>query len=85
MDTKVRFTRQLPKNDFGLLNQMALQAYDSPSIDTDAEEVIRKEWEAECKRLPMSQLKVASVNYELFRETKLIELTNKTGFTNKGL
>jgi hypothetical protein len=79
MRTKLRFTRQLPKrNDFGLLNQMALQAYDSPSIDTDAEEHIRKLFEDMCKRLDRQQLKVASVNYELFRETKLIELTNKT-------
>jgi hypothetical protein len=58
---------------------MAAKAYDSPGItDTDFEERIRKEWEAECKTLPMSQLKIASVNYDLFRETKLIELTNKT-------
>lgn len=79
LEPKLRFTRQLPKQDFGLLKQMAEQAYDSPGInDSDLEESIRRQWEIECKQLPMSQLKIASVNYSLFRETKLIELTNKT-------
>ena len=66
----------MSKQDFGLLNQMAEQAYDTPK--EDQEELIRKLWEDMCKRLSRDKLRVESVNYHLFRETKLIELTNKT-------
>jgi hypothetical protein len=75
-EPKLRFTRQLPKQDFGLLKQMASQAYDTPK--EDSEELIRKLWEDMVKRLSRQQLRVESVNYNLFRETKLNELTNKT-------
>jgi hypothetical protein len=61
---------------FSLLNQMAEQAYDTPK--EDSEELIRKLWEDMVKRLSRQQLRVESVNYNLFRETKLNELTNKT-------
>jgi hypothetical protein len=61
---------------FSLLNQMAEQAYDTPK--EDSEELIRKLWEDMVKRLSRQQLRVESVNYSLFRETKLNELTNKT-------
>jgi Asp-tRNA(Asn)/Glu-tRNA(Gln) amidotransferase A subunit family amidase len=77
-EPKLRFTRQLPKHDFGLLKQMASQAYDSQDFDCDKEEEIRKQWEDMVKRLSRQQLRVESVNYNLFRETKLNELTNKT-------
>jgi hypothetical protein len=74
--TKVQPTPRMSKHDFGLLNQMAEQAYD-PQVE-DQEELIRKLWEDMCKRLSRDKLRVESVNYNLFRETKLIELTNKT-------
>jgi hypothetical protein len=74
MRTKLTPTPQTAK--FSLLNQMAEQAYDTPK--EDSEELIRKLWEDMVKRLSRQQLRVESVNYNLFRETKLNELTNKT-------
>jgi nucleoid DNA-binding protein len=71
---KLTFTPHTTKSD--LLAQMAQAAYDTPK--EDSEELIRKLWEDMVKRLSRQQLRVESVNYNLFRETKLNELTNKT-------
>jgi hypothetical protein len=73
---KLTFTPHKAKHDFGLLNQMAEKAYEVPKEDT--EELIRKLWEDMVKRVSRQELSVASVNYHIFREIKMTEITNKT-------
>lgn len=75
MKAKLTLTPHTAKS-FELLNQMAEQAYETPIEDT--EEQIRKLFEDMCKRLSRQQLRVECVNYHLFREIKMTELTNKT-------
>jgi hypothetical protein len=73
---KLQITPHKAKHDFGLLTTMAEKAYEVPKEDT--EEHIRKLFEDMCKRLSRQELRVECVNYHLFREIKMTEITNKT-------
>jgi hypothetical protein len=64
MTTKLQKSSSQNSKSFDLLAKMSEQAFTETKISE--EEQLRRMWEEMCKRLDRSQLKCASVNYDLW-------------------